>query len=96
MFVIRHGLREYYDYAINQIKDVEILTLFPINKYEADGAMAIMLADRGKMKEARKFAKSALLAANKTTSGMRNHPTLGLAGNIDPKFHHQIEKIAAQ
>ncbi len=94
LFVIRHKLKKYYNLALRNLKGRESLTIFPIGQYQAFGSMAIIMADQGKIKEARIFAKGALAAAQKTDSGLQYHPTLGLVEHVDSDFHSKLESIA--
>lgn len=97
MFVIRCELREYYDMVLNYLSRSDVLRpliLFPIGNYQANAALAIILYEKGEQQAARKFALNALKAAQKTDSGFRYHPKIGLVENVDEQIHSKLEKIA--
>jgi tetratricopeptide (TPR) repeat protein len=94
MFVLKNQLERYYDIVLSNFEHIEELSLFPISQYQAYMAIAIILADKGKKKEARLYAQKALDATKKSSSGFHYHPTLGLVEQIDKQLYSRLQAIA--
>jgi tetratricopeptide (TPR) repeat protein len=98
----------YLDYAclvINQratslyVRAMEVLDahrerpMFPMDRYRANGARAILLQELGRIDEARSFADLAMTAAREVESGFRYHKHLGLVTSTGDEFGGRVASI---
>jgi tetratricopeptide (TPR) repeat protein len=67
---------------------------FPVDRYKAHGARALILQELGRAAEAQSSGKLALAAAAESRSGFRFHQTLGLVGNVGDEFGARIAAVA--
>jgi tetratricopeptide (TPR) repeat protein len=93
-FVARHGMQEFYPEARHFLEWGERKTSFPIEEYKLAVVEAFMAADEGNRDAARRFAKIALVAAERTHSGFRYHAKLGLVNRQLPDVQKRLEKLA--
>jgi hypothetical protein len=85
----------WYERAIDVLDAHRDDMAFPIDRYLANGARALLLHEFGQVEEARSFASLALQAATETTSGFRHHQHLGLVGRTDDEFGKRLKMLAA-
>lgn len=85
---------EAYDEALQLLSERSSELFFPVDRYHAAGARAIIAADRGDLSSARSYAEAALDEARREHSGFRYHPNAGLVTRTDPTFHDMIVRIA--
>jgi tetratricopeptide (TPR) repeat protein len=64
--------------------------VFPVDRYRANGARAILLQELGRTEEARSFADLAMAAAREVASGFRHHEQLGLVKSIGDEFGRRV------
>jgi hypothetical protein len=67
--------------------------LFPLHRYEAHGARALILQELGYADEARSSAQLALEAASEIQSGFRYHQDVGLVADTDDEFGARIAAL---
>jgi tetratricopeptide (TPR) repeat protein len=67
---------------------------FPIERYRAFGARALILSHLGREREARAAAESATTAAQETQSGFRYHQKLGLVQGPNDDFAKRVAALA--
>ena len=67
-----------YDRALNVLGTSRKLLVFPLELFKWNAAHALIAGARGRLAEARDFARNALEAASKDHSGFRYHAKLGL------------------
>ena len=68
--------------------------VFPIDRFRAHGAQALLLHHLDRKDEARAEAELAMAAAQETKSGFRHHPNLGLVQSADDEFSLQVAALA--
>jgi hypothetical protein len=68
--------------------------MFPVDRYRANGARALLLQEFGQLDEARIAAGLAIAAARETQSGFRYHQHLGLVRDTDDTFAERIAALA--
>jgi hypothetical protein len=68
--------------------------LFPVDRYRAHGARALIFQELGHAAEAQSSGKLALAAAAETKSGFRYHQNLGLVESAEDEFGARIAAIA--
>ncbi|TVP68824.1 MAG: hypothetical protein EA339_15560 [Rhodobacteraceae bacterium] len=68
--------------------------VFPVERYRADGARALLLEHFGRHKEAQVAATSAMTAASETHSGFRYHQDLGLVPASEDAFWIRVKTLA--
>ncbi len=68
--------------------------IFPIDRFRANGARALILQQMGASTEARDAARLAVAATAETKSGFRFHPKIGLVKDRDSDFARQIAALA--
>jgi tetratricopeptide (TPR) repeat protein len=67
--------------------------MFPVDRYRANGARAILLQELGMTDEARSFANQAMAAAREVESGFRYHQHLGLVKGTGDEFGRRIAAL---
>ena len=95
-FVASHELNDLYEYALSELDESFDLTIFPVGEYSYFAARAIIAAHQGKTIEARNYAQRAILASQKTYSGLSHHPRLGLVESPDSKLHEKLLRLLMQ
>lgn len=95
MFVVNERLTSLFELAA--ITLTEYLSrrplLFPIDKFQINGALAIFSAAKGRIAEAETFARIAIDAANLQHSGLQNHPELGLVRDPGSDFYNKVQSL---
>ena len=67
--------------------------MFPVDRYRANGARAILLQELDRRDEARSFANLAMTAAREVGSGFRYHKHLGLVKSTGDEFGGRVAAI---
>jgi len=70
--------------------------MFPVDRYRASGARALLLHSLGLEEEARSDATLAMTAASEIESGFRYHQQLGLVKDVDDDFGRRVAILARQ
>lgn len=68
--------------------------MFPVDRYRANGARALLFQALGRGEEARAAARAALAAAGDVQSGFRYHQKLGLVKDADDDFGKRVAALA--
>jgi tetratricopeptide (TPR) repeat protein len=82
-----------YDEALELLPDDT--GLFPISRFKASAARAVIADARGQAPEAVRNAYAALAAASQTESGLRYHQALGLVGPSHKEMVQWLRKRVA-
>ncbi|MGJ4997896.1 hypothetical protein ACQR0Z_25980 [Bradyrhizobium sp. HKCCYLS3077] len=69
--------------------------MFPVDRYRANGARALLLQHLGHIQEARDAANAAMAAARETRSGFRYHQNIGLVKDTEDAFAKRIAELAS-
>ncbi len=69
--------------------------MFPVDRYRANGARALLLQHFGHIQEARDAANAAMAAARETQSGFPYHQNLGLVKGTEDAFAKRVAELAA-
>jgi tetratricopeptide (TPR) repeat protein len=95
--VAEKNLRRHFDEALSALDAGAkyIGKHLPADTFNFYGIRALIAAQKGETEKAKEFAKIALGAAQKDSSGIRNHPKFGLVEDREAKFYGAIEAIAA-
>lgn len=100
-----HAYLEYACLVINAraarlyIRAMEVLDthrerpMFPVDRYRANGARAILLHELGRTDDARSFADLAMVAAREVESGFRYHQDLGLVKSTGDEFGRRVAAL---
>jgi tetratricopeptide (TPR) repeat protein len=83
-----------YPKALEVLDEFRDRPLFPVDRYKAHGARALILQELGRAAEARSSGTLALAAAAESRSGFRYHQNLGLVGTIEDEFGARIAAVA--
>jgi tetratricopeptide (TPR) repeat protein len=67
--------------------------VFPVDRYLANGARAILLQELGRADEARIFADRAMAAAREVESGFRYHKHVGLVKGTADEFGRRVAAL---
>jgi tetratricopeptide (TPR) repeat protein len=67
--------------------------VFPVDRYRANGARAILLQELGRTDEAQSFADLAMAASREGASGFRYHQHLGLVKSTSDEFGRRVAAI---
>ncbi len=76
--VALNSLTQHYDRALKILKESQSRITFPIEKFQWNAANALIAGLQKRAAEASAFARQALDAASKDSSGFRYHAKLGL------------------
>lgn len=68
--------------------------LFPTQRYQAYGACALVLHEKGKFNEAKEAARLAINAASEINSGLRYHKNAGLVKDTNDEFGRRVFALA--
>ena len=71
------------------------LIIFPLGKYRALGARALILHELGAVEDARVHARAAMAIAAADDSGLRYHGKVGIVADTDDAFGKRIAALAA-
>jgi tetratricopeptide (TPR) repeat protein len=85
-----------YDRAVEVLMQHRGRLTFPVQLYQWHGALALILPEQCRTSEARNEARKALEAAERTDSGFRYHPTLGLVSDTADEFGKRLRDIASE
>lgn len=83
-----------YTKALEILDEFGERPLFPVDRYRAHGARALILKELGRTAEARSSGKLALAAAAESRSGFRYHQNLGLVRSVEDEFGARIAAVA--
>ena len=92
--VVEAGVSRLYGRALQILDAHRDRPIFPVDRYRANGARALMLEQLGHVQEARAAAALAMEAALETRSGFTRHPHLGLAQDVDDAFGRRVAALA--
>jgi tetratricopeptide (TPR) repeat protein len=95
-FVVERQMTRLYDEVadvLNEFRDEGGLS-FPAIEYRYAAIQAMLADARGETNLAREFAATALAGADKTHSGLRYHPTVGLVGSERDTFEKRLRALA--
>lgn len=92
--VIKVRAAHLYPRALEVLDFNRGLPMFPVDRYLANGARALLLHESGRTDEARSAADLAMAAAQEVESGFRYHKNLGLVENTDDEFGLRIAALA--
>lgn len=83
-----------YQRAFELLSSGHMSTSFPVERYRANGAMALLLYAFGREEDAKAAAVSALAAADEVQSGFRHHQQLGLVTDLEDEFGQRVQALA--
>ena len=86
-------LEHLYDKALDVAHLNSRYHMFPIQRYQANGACALVLHEKGKRTEAIQAARLAMHAASEIGSGFRYHQNAGLVKTTDDEFGNRISEL---
>lgn len=91
--VVEARIERLYPRALEVLDAYPERPIFPVDRYRANGARALLLEYFGKMREARAAAGLAMAAAGETKSGLRYHQHLGLVKDTEDAFAQRIAAL---
>lgn len=95
MLVATRALRGHYHEALEVLAELQPSdVVFPVSKFRAHAASALILADSGDSAAAKEHASQAIAAAEANHSGLRNHSRLGLVGSHYDSLRKRLAKLA--
>lgn len=83
-----------YSRALEVLNTHSERPMFPIDRFRAHGARALLVHHFDRKDEARAEAELAMAAAQETESGFRHHPNLGLVQSTADEFSMQVAALA--
>lgn len=83
-----------YPRALELLEAYHDRPVWPVERYHANGARALLLQHFGQTQDARDAAKSAIAAASEVNSEFRYHQSLGLAENTEDDFSKRVAELA--
>lgn len=93
-FIARNKIQAHYKESQEiLIKNENHLTL-PAEHYLYNTSMALILWEEGDKTKAKEFANSAIEAADRKTSGFRNHPDVGIVKQQEESIRAKLKIIA--
>src|SRR5262245_57852255 len=94
MLIVIERKSELYARASELMKEGAPFLIFPRDVYEWNGAHALLLHELGQHRDGQQLARLALEAAEKTKSGFRHHPNVGLVTNTEDEFGRRVRRIS--
>jgi tetratricopeptide (TPR) repeat protein len=92
-FIVRHGMVELYDRALDVLVNVD--SVFPVQRFKESACRAIIAAHRGERVAADASAQAALQAAGLRRSPFASHPSVGLVGDEYREWIERLEALAS-
>lgn len=92
--VVEAQIEPMYARALEVLDTHRDRPMFPVDRYRADGARALLLHHFGRKQEAQSAARLAMAAAQQTQSGFRYHKHVGLVRDADDGFGKQVAALA--
>jgi len=94
-FVATNCLSSHYEEAMTAMENImqEQDLVFPANQYRYFGALALISAETGNMKNARQMAQNALSAAAKERGPFWRFPGIGLVGQSKDTTRAKLERL---
>ena len=100
--IAEHRLIEFYDEFLRyRAERAErrghggVEALFPLDRFQLAGALAVIHDSRGERDAARASAKAALAAADDKASPFRYHREIGLVRDVESTLYRQVVRLAA-
>lgn len=93
--VIEAKIEPMYARALDVLTANQDRPMFPVDRFRAHGARALLLHHFDRKEEARADATLALAAAQETQSGFRYHQNLGLVRSANDEFATRVAALAA-
>lgn len=97
VLITEQKLTQYYDEFITIVEQlsskpggIEARTRFPLDQYYFYGTLSNIEKHKGNIENSKKYVDLALAAAEKTESGFRYHPKLGLVQEKNTPFHNSL------
>jgi tetratricopeptide (TPR) repeat protein len=92
-FIVRHGMVELYDRALEVLVNVD--SVFPIQRFKECTCRALIADHRGERVAAEASAQAALQAAGLRRSPFARHPSVGLVGDEHSEWIERLEALAS-
>lgn len=92
--VANRQIKPLYSRALDVLDSHKDRPIFPIDRYRANGARAILLQHFGLTREAREAANLAMAATRETQSGFRYHQKVGIVKHTDDAFGNRVARLA--
>jgi hypothetical protein len=93
-FVLERGRADLHDEILHVMTEFRRTIVFPVETFRFHGIQALILANRGRVRDAKEHARLAMEAAAKNTSDLRHHPTLGLVADLESPIAREIALLA--
>jgi tetratricopeptide (TPR) repeat protein len=84
-----------YDDASSALDEFGKHEIFPIDQYQSSASRALIYQAKGRYDLAKSWAREALNAAAKDSSGFRYHSKLGLVRNPDATVFDRLKELSA-
>ena len=94
LLVLSARRADFYTKALEVLDEFRDSPRFPVDRYRAHGARALILQELGRTAEARSSGNLALAAAAERRSGFRYYQDLGLVQNVEDEFAARIAAVA--
>jgi tetratricopeptide (TPR) repeat protein len=95
LLVLKARKANLYTTALEVLDEFRERPIFPVDRYRAHSARALILQELGRAAEARSSGKLALAAAAESQSGFLHHQNLGLVQSVEDEFGTRIAAVAS-
>jgi hypothetical protein len=85
---------QFYDEALAALDEFGNHEMFPIEQYESSASRALIYQAKKRFDSGKSWAREALNAASKDSSGFRYHSKLGLVQNPEGTIFEQLKKLS--
>jgi tetratricopeptide (TPR) repeat protein len=92
--VLRAKREELYDEVATALEEFGKVMILPVQRFRFACVRTFLAKYTGDHREAAQFARQALSEAGLTTSGLSQHPNLGLVQGVSPELRQQLEDVA--
>jgi tetratricopeptide (TPR) repeat protein len=92
--IVEAKIDRMFDRALKLLDEHGNTWVFPVERYRANGARALLLDHFGRHKEAQVAATSAMTAAAETESGFQYHQDVGLVPASEDTFRIRVTALA--
>lgn len=91
--VATRGIEDRYARALQLLAEHKNRLMFPVDHFKWNAARALIAHACSEVDEVYSYAKAALEAASKESSGFRYHPTVGLVLNSLIEVHERVRRM---
>jgi len=94
MFCVRRGMESLYEEGVAMLDEFAHESPFPAAQFQEAVVRAVVAEHQGDVRAAGRFARMALDAAARESTGLRFHKRLGLVGKVPGPLRKKLQRLA--